>query len=225
MGAGRLHPALPSAPRVILFDWDGTLFDSFEATRGASLAVFRHFGIALDDARYHETYRPDWHETYRLLGIPEDRWDEAGGIWHAEYNARAARTGLLPGAIETLDALGATGARTGIVTSASRERLDADLDRAGLGERFDVTVAFEEAKRKKPHPEGLFLAIGRLGADPGTVLYVGDRPEDLVMGQRAGVRTAGVASPFSSEALLAEAGPDLMLGRIGDLASRLENPG
>ena len=209
------------SPATVVFDWDGTLLDSFEATRAASLSVFRHFGIVLDDEEYRRTYRPDWHRTYRELGIPEARWGEAGEIWNSEFRARSAGNRLLPGAVSVLDALGGSGMRFGVVTTAERGRLEDDLDRLGLRRRFAVTVAFEDCRQRKPHPEGLLAALAALGAAPGETLFVGDRPEDVAMGRRAGTRTAAAPSGFSSEAMLREAGPDLLLARIADLPAAL----
>lgn len=209
------------SPTTVVFDWDGTLLDSFEATRAASLSVFRHFGIVLDDEEYRRTYSPDWHRTYRELGIPEARWGEAGGIWNAEFRARSAGNRLLPGAEFALDALAAAGMRFGVVTTAERGRLDDDLDRLGLRRRFAATVAFEDCRRRKPHPEGLLTALAALGAAPEETLFVGDRPEDVAMGRRAGTRTAAAPSGFSSAAMLREARPDLLLARIGGLPAAL----
>ena len=206
---------------AVLFDWDGTLADSFAATRYASLSVFRHFGIRMDEARYQATYRPDWHETYRQLGIPESRWDEAGAIWSEKYLERGHLVDLLPHVSETLDALAGWKLRLGVVTSADRQRFHEDLHRLGLADRFDALVAFEDTLNKKPHPEGLLLALSRLGVEPRNALYVGDRPEDIAMGKSAGTRTAAIVSNFSSEAMLRSATPDVLLPTIGDLPGLL----
>ena len=202
---------------AVLFDWDGTLADSFATTRYASLSVFGHFGIRMDEARYQATYRPDWHETYRQLGIPEARWDEAGAIWREKYLERSHAVRLLPGAHETLCALSDRKLRLGVVTSADRQRFREDLDRLGLADRFEALVAFEDTRNKKPHPEGLLLALSRLGVEPRDALYVGDRPEDVAMGKSAGTRTAAVVSNFSNEAMLRSATPDVLLPALGDL--------
>lgn len=212
------HPAGLSA---VVFDWDGTLVDSFDATRAASLTVFRHFGIVMDEERYRDTYRPDWHRTYRELGIPESRWEEAGAIWNAAFAERSGSLRLLPGAVEVFDALAAADLRFGVVTTAERRRLDADLDRFGLRPRFAVTVAFEDCRRKKPHPEGLLAALAALGAAPEETLYLGDRPEDVAMGKAAGTRTAALPSDFGGESLLRAAAPDLFLPSLADLPAAL----
>ena len=201
---------------AVLFDWDGTLVDSFATTRYASLSVFEHFGIRMDEARYQATYRPDWHETYRQLGIPEDRWDEAGAIWSRKYLERRSAVKLLPGALGALRALSDRELRLGVVTSADRQRFHEDLDRLGLADRFGALVAFEDTQNKKPHPEGLLLALSRLGVDPRNALYVGDRPEDVAMGKSAGTRTAAIVSDFSHGAMLRSATPDVLLPAIGD---------
>ena len=214
---------MSSAPSVsaVLFDWDGTLADSFATTRHASLSVFGHFGIRMNETRYQATYRPDWHETYRRLGIPETRWDEAGTIWREKYLERSHAVNLFPDVLGTLSALSDRELRLGVVTSADRQRFLEDLDRLALADRFEALVAFEDTRNKKPHPEGLLLALSRLGVEPRDALYVGDRPEDIAMGKRAGTLTAAIVSSFSSEEMLRSAGPDLMLEALRDLPGAL----
>lgn len=202
---------------AVLFDWDGTLANSFAATRYASLSVFRHFGIRMDEARYQATYRPDWHETYRQLGIPESRWEEAGAIWREKYLERSHAVDLLPGVSETLDTLSGRGVRLGVVTSADRQRFFEDLGRLGLADRFETLVAFEDARHKKPHPESLLLALAGLGVEARNAIYVGDRPEDVAMGKRAGTLTAAIVSNFSNEPMLRSAGPDVLLPAFREL--------
>ncbi len=211
---------LPS-PSAFLFDWDGTLADSFAVIQHASLAVFRHFGIAMDEELYRSTYRPDWHETYRQLGIPEDRWTEAGALWRKKYDERSREVALFPGALAVLTTLAEAGARLGVVTTADRDRFLEDLDRCGLSGRFGAVVAFEDARRKKPHPEALLLALGRLGMKSSEALYAGDRPEDVAMGKQAGTLTAAVVSRFSGQAMLRTAEPDFLLRGIGELPGAL----
>ena len=209
------------AVSAVLFDWDGTLADSFATTRYASLSVFEHFGIRMDEARYQATYRPDWHETYRQLGIPEARWDEAGTLWSRKYHERRRAVKLFPDALGTLRALADLKLRLGVVTSADRQRFLEDLERLGVADRFEVLVAFEDTLRKKPHPEGLRLALAQLGVAPRDALYVGDRPEDIAMGKRAGTLTAAIASRFSGEEMLRSAAPDILLPALRGLPGAL----
>ena len=139
---------------AVLFDWDGTLADSFATTRPCLAFGIRALRIRMNEARYQATYRPDWHETYRQLGIPETRWDEAGTIWREKYLERSHAVNLFPDVLGALRALTDRELRLGVVTSADRLRLREDLDRLALADRFEALVAFEDTRNKKPHPEG-----------------------------------------------------------------------
>ncbi len=212
------------AIRAVIFDWDGTLADTFEATRHASISVFRHFGVRMDERRYRATYQPDWHATYRDVGIPEDRWGEANGVWQRRYRERVERVGLFPGVMDLLRTLEAAGLGLGVVSAADRERLGNDLRRFGLQGRFGAVVAFEDATWKKPHPDGLLRALRELGRRPEEAAYVGDRPEDVLMGRRAGTRTIAVPSAYGRETLLREARPDRLVASVSDVPAALNVP-
>ena len=76
---------IPGGLRGILFDWDGTLLDSFQADSQAFLAMFREIGIAwgIEDLERH--YSPDWYRMYRAARLPRARWEEADRIWGKHY--------------------------------------------------------------------------------------------------------------------------------------------
>jgi HAD superfamily hydrolase (TIGR01549 family) len=195
--------------RTVLFDWDGTLLDSFPAGYHASVTVLRHFGVEVDRERFLETYSPNWYESYRQLGIPEREWDNADRLWRKTYQKQTSD--LFPFAAEMLRRLSRAGLVLGLVTSGDRERVLHEISRVGLQEVFSATVCFEDTHEKKPHPAPLALGLERLSADPATAVYVGDRPEDILMGQTVGTFTIGVESEYGPRAILERASPDLLL--------------
>ncbi len=203
---------------AILFDWDGTLLDSYAAGFHASMAVFRHFEIPLDRERFLSTYSPNWYVTYRQLGLPEGKWDEADQVWLDTYGRE--RPELYPFAQRTVEALSRNGYTLGVVTSGSRERVTRELERHELKEVFSTVVCFEDTKRKKPDPEPLLVALEQLKRQPEEAAYVGDRPEDILMGKKTGSYSIGVESPFGTRQVLEEASPDLILPDAGHLPSR-----
>lgn len=195
--------------KTVLFDWDGTLLDSFPAGYHASLTVLRHFGIDVDRARFLETYSPNWYESYRLLGVPEEEWEHADSLWRTTYRQQTSVP--FPFVSRTLERLRRGGLRLGIVTSGNRDRVLGEVERFGLVEFFSAVVCFEDTSEKKPHPAPLKRAIEKLSASASSTAYVGDRPEDIHMGRRVGTFTIGVESEYGSREVLQRAAPDLLL--------------
>src|SRR5579871_3826602 len=176
-------------PRTVLFDWDGTLLNSYHADSQAYLHMFRVLAISWGLEELERHYSPDWHNVYRAVGLPKEQWAEADRLWRAGY--REHRTVLQYGANRVLHRLAAN-YRLGLVTSGSRVRVRTQLRAFGLERLFSVQVFGDEVPRRKPHPAALWLALSRLGAAPASAVYVGDAPEDVVMARRAGVVAVGV---------------------------------
>src|SRR5919108_3199548 len=111
---------MTSNVRAVLFDWDGTLVDTAEATFRCYVRLFTELGVAFDRDVYARTYSPNWHLTFRMLDIPEERWPHADARWLAHFAEE--HVALMDGARELLDALQTRGLDTGIVTSRRRDR-------------------------------------------------------------------------------------------------------
>src|ERR1700730_4959770 len=88
----------------VLFDWDGTLLDSFEADSNAYMYMFSSLGMAWSIAELKRHYSPNWHRVYRAAGLPRARWGEADRLWRRFYDQQEPR--MQPGArsvLQTLD--------------------------------------------------------------------------------------------------------------------------
>ena len=208
-----------SAVRAVLFDWDGTLVDSSQASVRAYAEMFAALGIRWRRGDMERHYSPDWHRVYRAAGLRKSRWKEADELWRRAYARQ--RPALLPGARRALNRLGRRYALA-LVTSGSRERVSAELARFHLASAFAVRVCGEDAARRKPHPAPLLLAMRRLRLPAEACLYAGDAPEDVAMARRAGVRVVAIRSAFSTERRLRAAHPEALLRSIEELPRWLE---
>jgi HAD superfamily hydrolase (TIGR01549 family) len=197
--------------RAILFDWDGTLLNSFKACASAYLAMFHTLGIAwtLDDLDRH--YSPDWQQIYRAAGLPHAQWRRADRIWRLHYVHQQCH--LMPGARHVLDTL-ANRFTIGLVTSGDRYRVRRELRRLELTYLFRVRIYAESTHLRKPNPEPLQLALHRLRVEPDSAVYVGDAPQDILMARRAGVRSVAAVGKFSTRTRLRAALPDALIERI-----------
>jgi len=185
-----MHQAL----KGIFFDFDGTLLDSFAAHFAAYRHMFARFDLHVTKEQLLAAYTPNWYETYRLLGLPEQVWAQADAYW---VEAAAQQTAhLFPGVKETLTQLHERFA-LGLVTSGSKPRVLADLERTGLAALFQVVVTGDDVEAPKPDPDGLVRALRALVLQPHEIVYVGDAPADYEMARALDVAFLGVPSAFA----------------------------
>ncbi len=186
----------------VLFDWDGTLVNSYRADTSAYLAMFKEMGIAWGLEELEKNYSPNWYQVYRTAGLPRKRWDDAGA---RRVLARVASAHHL-----------------GLVTSGDRDRVTRQLREFRLTRLFAARVCSGDTVRKKPHPEPLRLALRQMQLPPSACVYVGDAPQDVEMARRAGVRAIGVLGPFPTEKGLRAARPEFLIDSIRELPDILK---
>jgi phosphoglycolate phosphatase len=205
--------------RGVLFDWDGTLIDSYGADSSAYLAMFSKMGIpwGLEELARH--YSPNWYRVYRAAKLPRARWDDADRAWRAQYAKYSPQ--LIAGARQVLARLGRVH-HLGLVTSGDRDRVTRQLRAFRLTQVFGARVCSGDTPERKPHPAPLRLALRQLGLEPTACVYVGDSPEDLQMAKSAGVRAIAVLGPFPTEKRLRAARPEFLLESIRELPEALK---
>lgn len=201
--------------RSLLFDWDGTLVDSAHLGLAAFEKTFDELGVPFAHAVYEATYSPNWYSTYEALGLPKEHWQSADELWIRHYGEQSAP--LIEAVGETLLSLRDKGYQLAIVTSGSRSRVSREVEQCVLRDAFAVIICNEDIVNKKPHPEGLELAMREMNVAPSQCAYVGDAPEDIEMGRRGEVMTIGVRSAYPSSARVLSARPDLYLERLAEL--------
>jgi putative hydrolase of the HAD superfamily len=190
--------------RAVFFDLDQTLTDrarSIEVVSAKLREAFpQHCGnrsvdfirdavLSLDAGGYRP--RAEFCEmlTYALTWPMPAKELEAW--WRKHFPACAVEA---TGAAEVLAALDARGLRLGIVTNGAESTQQAKIDVLGF-RRFLSTVQVSEAVGvKKPDPEIFFRALKEAGVSAAEAVFVGDHPENDVIGAtRAGMRAIWVA--------------------------------
>jgi HAD superfamily hydrolase (TIGR01509 family) len=212
---------LTASINTVLFDWDGTLFDSATAGLAAFQKTFGDLGVAFTLEFYEENYSPNWYTMYQALNIPQDRWRAVDELWIHHYGEQPAR--LVEGGRETIVELGRRGYRLGIVTSGTELRVSREIHALGLDSAFEVLVTNESTVNKKPHPEGLERAMRILNASNESCSYVGDSAQDIEMGKNARILTIAVPSGYPTSRQLAEANPDIRIETISDLLNHMRS--
>lgn len=180
---------------LIVFDWDGTLFDSTAlitrciqaacADLGAPVPSDRDasyvIGMGLIDALRHAA-----------PGLPPQRYPELGDRYRHHYFAKQHEIVLFDGALAMLHALKARRHRLGVATGKSRRGLDEALNSVQLGGLFDGTRTADETA-SKPDPRMLVELMRELDVEPARTLMIGDTTHDLQLAANAGAARLGVS--------------------------------
>jgi phosphoglycolate phosphatase len=177
------------APRALVFDLDGTVWDSRPwLARAIS-------GGAVDAERQALASLRDNAPAARLL--------HAAGVTTARFRTicdEASDLSLYPGVRETLSALQDEGTALGVVTNLPGWIASPMLDCVGLGEFFGSVIAFSRTRPSKPHPAPIQASLEDLGIEPVPgVWYVGDADSDAEAARRASVSFAWASYGYGSD--------------------------
>jgi len=208
--------------RGIIFDFDGTLIDSYEAIAESLNHVRTSFSLPEIPA---EEIRPMvGHGLEKLIAkaVGSERVDEGIRLFRQSYASLCERkTSILPQVKETLDALDRRGYQMAIATNKPSYFARDILRALEIDHLFVEVLGPNDVERPKPDPEMIEIIIMRIGLSPEEIVYVGDMPLDVEVGRRAGVAVYAVPTGSASRDALLEARPDRLLHRFSDLLAFL----
>ncbi len=202
------------APRVIVFDLDGTLLDTspdLASSCNHALEVFGRPALPIEEIKRYvgDGARRLMSRAARMKdGDPDLEGIVEEFIRH--YQAHPIqRTTWMPYATHALEELSEM--PLAICTNKPRAITDSILKALHAEERFSVVVGGGDLARNKPAPDPLRHIASVLGVDPKELVMVGDGPQDVLCGKSVGARTVAVATGYTSEAFLRELHPDMLL--------------
>jgi len=192
----------------ILFDWDGTVVDSFQALWAAQRYAYRqHVGIDFprDEEEFRRVSPMRLAESTALYAGAHANEVAASYIRYYTYEGYKFSK-LFAGMPEALLTLRIRGYRLGVVTNTSLARLSVDLKYLHLDGLLDMIVTSDDTRERKPHPAPLLKAAEKLEMPPEVFAYVGDYAGDIVAAHAAGMLAVAAlwGGIFPSEMLLAQ---------------------
>jgi phosphoglycolate phosphatase len=209
---------------LLIFDWDGTLFDSIgwivECLQGAAQAS----GVPV----------PSEYLARSVIGLSIQHAMEAlcpgaaPGVaerlvehYRRQYMSRPTTpAGLFEGVPELLTGLRERGYRLAVATGKARSGLDHALRGTGTADWFHITRCADETA-SKPHPKMLFEIMEALDTPPERALMIGDSLHDLRMAESAGIAAIAVGCGANTLDELAELSPLACLEETRALAALL----
>jgi phosphoglycolate phosphatase len=212
----------PTDLRAILFDFDGTLVDSYPAITASVNHVRQLHGLTSlgePEVRRHVGRGAAYLLEHTVpAGIIEENVTA-----YRSHHPSVLRTGtrLLPGAADALRLLHERGFRLGVCSNKpvvfSREL----VDYLGVASYLDVVLGPEDVKQPKPAPDMLLAAMPRLDVSASQTLYIGDMVVDIQTARAAGVQVWVVPTGSEEIEALRQARPDRLLDGLQELSKLL----
>ena len=218
-----------SPPRfdLVVFDWDGTLFDSTALIARCIQAACADIGAAVpSEAEARHVIGLGLHDALRHAapGVAPADYPALGARFRHHYLARQHELVLFDGVLELLHALKRRGHRLAVATGKSRAGLDDALDSVQLRGMFDATRTADET-RSKPHPRMLLELIDVLGTTPARTLMIGDTTHDLQLAANAGAASLAVSYGAHEREAFGGHAPLFVAHTVAELAGWLAEHG
>jgi phosphoglycolate phosphatase len=220
------------AIKAVVFDLDGTIASfnldyvtvraevrSYLIRAGLPGSILSTNESIFDMLKMTEIFLKNNGKSDRLVGKVRN---EALAIAE-KYELEAAKTtGLLSGAVETLEALKKMGLKIGLCTINSEKSTNHILKRFGISRFFDAVTPRNKVKYVKPSPEHLKATLKALRVNPKEAILIGDGTRDMQCARELNVIAVGLPTGVSSEKELFASGASYFIASIRDLPRLVE---
>ncbi|NLM18954.1 MAG: HAD-IA family hydrolase [Clostridiaceae bacterium] len=208
----------------ILFDFDGTLFDTIPLIVESYQYTYHKHNKREHSAEEIKSGIGLPLETVFNNEYPEDSADLLET--YLEYNNSRTATGygIFLGIGPMLDSLRELNIPLGIVTAKRYNNAIITLKTSGYEDYFSAIVTKYDTEIHKPNPEPLFLGMKKLGfSDPTQIMYVGDSVFDIQAANNGNFISVAVDWTQIDPELLRDEKPAFWLNHPMDLVELVKN--
>ena len=179
--------------KIYLFDFDGTLLNTFPALDYVFRYSFEQIGVPYDSNDLLEFSRQPLDRSYDKLQAPMEKWDEFIKNIDASLDHEAALKSneLYPETKEFIDYINKEKIYAGIVTSNNKKHVKEVFKEFDIPvHTFALYIGNKECHHFKPHPDPIIKALEHINyqGDLKDVVYIGDGLNDTISANAAGVQ-------------------------------------
>lgn len=209
--------------KVLLFDFDGTLYDTVEGIAKSAQYALKKLGVEakLSDLRcfagpplvdiFMEKYGFSYEKAYEARGLFQERYIPIG-----VYESRP-----FPGMLEFLERMRARGFTLAVATSKPQSLCEELLSRAGLTSFFTVVCGSGLDGNNNSKQEIVERVIAALGAQKADCVLIGDTKYDVSGAHAARIPCIGVRYGYAAPGELESAGADAIAEDLAELEKML----
>lgn len=215
--------ALGVAPKLVMFDLDGTLVDSVADIALSLNRGLADLGLPAVSIEQVKTWvgRGASRLVYCVLEHQRqspDLHDELLARFMARYQESVCEVSTVyPGGRDLLLACKAAGIRLACVTNKPYAPAKALLEALDILQPFDLLLGGDSLPHKKPHPLPLQHCLQHFGLKPAEALMVGDSRNDVEAARAAGVKVVAVPWGYNHGEPIMAAQPDWLVDSLTEL--------
>ncbi|HTO54378.1 MAG TPA: HAD-IA family hydrolase [Myxococcota bacterium] len=208
--------------RVVVFDFDGTLADTWRDLATALNRTLSDVDLPPVEGPQVRAWIGDGALKLLANALPEgERAPERLEAHYERFRTHYDQccldtTELYPGVSECLEALAEE--RLAVLSNKPSRFLDRIIDGLGIKGVFGAVLGGDTLPVRKPDPAVLHGVIERLAVRPREVWMIGDSAVDVETGRNAGARTIGCGWGLRGREELRAAGVEFMLESPREIA-------
>ena len=173
--------------KLIMFDYDGTLMDTFTLTCHIYNEIFRQFKIekSFTKRQFQELFESDWKNCLKKLGLLEKKQlDKASQIYIEITKDFEDEIRCFPYIMEMIPLLHKK-YKLAIISNGNKDIILSRLKKYNLLQYFDYISGNDDGE--KPSPQPLIRCMQKLVVRSEQSIYVGDMDGDIIAGKAAKV--------------------------------------
>ncbi len=213
---------------IVLFDLDGTVWDSEPGIVGCMEHAFTALGLPAPPREVlASNVGPPLRHMLVDAGIPEELADDAVLRYRERYLEWGAfQATIYPGMADLLTTLDAPPRRLATATSKGEDPTHVMLEHFGLRRHFEVVGAASMDGVATTKERVIARALDGLGdPDPSQCVMVGDRHYDVRGAAEHGIECIGVSWGYGSGTELVDAGARTVVHDVAELRAELRAAG
>ncbi|HLD69852.1 MAG TPA: HAD-IA family hydrolase, partial [Candidatus Omnitrophota bacterium] len=194
--------------KVLIFDFDGTIADTFQSMIEISNHLAGEFNFKKIEAHEVEDYKDKTsQEMLKLLKVSTLKVPRIALRAKKELNKRMYTIKPVKGLKEILGEIKSLDYKMGILTSNSLENVNKFLEQHDL-DFFDFVLTSSRFWGKN---HGIKKLILQKGYAPQDILYIGDETRDIEAARKSSISVAAVTWGYNSFQALKNFQPDYIL--------------
>ena len=208
-------------PRLIVFDWDQTLWNSWDLHLQCMWHAADALGLPRPSA---EIIAPRYSMPFidHVTSLFQDDTETVLEIYMEFYVSRMTDLGhLYEGIADAVTSLKRQGYSLAVFSDKRRAYGEPEAEYCGLVSLFDTVLFREEGRPHKPDPQGLHQILASLGVPVQDALVVGDSHVDMECARNAGVTSAAALWGSVNRQATLDQQPDYIWNTVEDMESAL----